>query len=266
LVVAVLSFGSAASGQPGAAEEPNAVPDAPVGDADTPAAPGTLLQFHAGYEHLSNGYRPWRSAGLELRAGGAGGRVHLAVEERARFSQVDHNITVGVERRVASRWVLAGEGQSSPSHGISATWGARGQVEFVTGRGWNLQASLLHRRYATASVVLGAMGVERYLSRYRAAYWFYRARLGRETSASHRVQGDLYYGPLSSSAGLSLSMGQEVENVGPSGILRTDVRAAAVVGRHWIDSTWFVAYEALVHEQGEFYTRRRTMVGLGHRF
>jgi len=49
------------------------------------------------------------------------------------------------------------------------------------------------------------MGVERYMARYRAAYTLYRARLhGGETSTSHRVQGDLYYGLLSSSAGVSV--------------------------------------------------------------
>jgi YaiO family outer membrane protein len=265
LVAAVLSFGSAASAQP--VEETTTVPDSQVADAGARAAAGTLIQFNVGYEHLSNGYSPWRSAGLELRDAGVKGGVHLAVEERSRFSLLDHDVRFGVERRVASRWVFTGEGQVSPSHRISAIWGAGGQVEFIAGAGWSLHASLLRRRYRAASVDLGAIGVERYLSRYRAAYWFYRARLdGGETSASHRVQGDLYYGPLTSSAGLSVSMGDEVENLGPSGILTTAVRTAAVVGRHWMNPTWFVAYEVVVHEQGDFYTRRRIMVGLGHRF
>jgi YaiO family outer membrane protein len=243
VVVAVLASGSSAAGQE------------------------TQIQFGAIYEHLSNGYSPWRSASLELRAGGASGSVHAVVEETTRFSLLDHNVTLGVERRVASRWTFTGEAQWSPSHRVSAVWGARGQIEFIAGGGWSLHANLLHRRYSSASVDLVAMGVERYIARYRAAYTFYRARLhGGETSTSHRVQGDLYYGLLSSSAGVSVSVGEEVENVGPFGVLRTDVRAAAVVGRHWIHPTWFVTYEAAVHEQGDFYTRRRTSVGLGHRF
>jgi YaiO family outer membrane protein len=227
----------------------------------------TQLQFDAAYEHLSNGYSPWRSASLELRAGGASGRVHAVVEEAARFSYLDHNLTLGIERRLTSRWTLSGEAQSSPSHHVSAIWGARGQIEFIAGGGWNVQASLLHRRYSSASVDLSTMAVERYMSRYRGAYSFHAARLhSGEMSTSHRGQGDLYYGPLSSSVGVSVSVGEEVENVGPLGVLRTDVRAAAVVGRQWICPTWFVRYDAVVHEQGTFYTRRRTSVGLGHRF
>ena len=248
-VVAVLVSGSSAAGQPGATEDTK------------------QIQFGAVYEHLSNGYSPWRSASLELRAGGASGRVHVVVEETTRFSLLDHNVTLGVARHVASRWTFTGEAQSSPTHRVSALWGARGQIEFIAGGGLSLHANLLHRRYSSASVDLTAMGVERYIARYRAAYTFYLARLhGGETSTSHRVQGDLYYGLLSNSAGVSVSVGEEVENVGPFGVLRTDIRAAAVVGRHWIRPTWFVTYEAVVHEQGDFYTRRRTSVGLGHRF
>lgn len=248
-VVAVLACGTPAAAQPGTTEDAG------------------QIQFGAVYEHLSNGYSPWRSASLELRAGGASGRVHVAVEETTRFSLLDHNVTLGMARRVASRWTITGEAQSSPSHRISALWGARGQIEFIAGGGWGLHANLLHRRYSFASVDLAAMGVERYMARSRAAYTLYRARLhSGETSTSHRVQGDLYYGLLSSSAGVSVSMGEEVENLGPFGVLRTHVRAAAVVGRHWIRPTWFVTYDALIHEQGDFYTRRRTSVGLGHRF
>ncbi len=265
-VLVVLVSGSSAAGQPGATED-KAVPDARVADAGRKAAAGTQVEFGAAYEHLSNGHRPWRSASFELRTGGASGRVHVAVEEMTRFLLLDHNVIVGVERRVAPRWTLAGEVQSSPSHHVSALWGAGGRIEFIAGDGWSLHANLLHRQYSSASVDLAAMGVERYIARYRAAYTLYRARLhGGETSTSHRVQGDLYYGLLSSSAGVSVSMGQEVENVGLVGVIRTDVRAAAVVGRHWIHPKWFVTYEAVIHEQGDFYTRRRTSVGLGHRF
>jgi len=249
--VVVLVCGSSAAGQSGVSED----------------TPETQIQFGAAYEHLSNGYRPWRSASLELRSGGASGRINIAVEETTRFSLLDHSVTLGVERRVASRWTFAGDAQTSPSHRVSALWAARGRIEFIARDGWSLHASLLHRRYSSASVDLAATGVERYIARYRAAYRFYRARLhGGDSSSSHRVQGDLYYGILSSSAGVSLSVGQEVENVGLVGVLRTDVRAAAVVGRHWFHPTWFVTYEAVLHQQGDFYTRRRTSVGLGHRF
>ena len=94
----------------------------------------------------------------------------------------------------------------------------------------------------------------------------YVSRLGGgETSASHRVHGDLYYGRLSSSVGLSVSAGEEVENVPPLGVVRTPERAVAVVGRQWLTPRWFVVYDTLIHEQGTFYTRR-VSASLGHQF
>jgi len=232
---------------------------AQTNDAEHPGS----IQFRVAYEQLSKGYAPWRSASLDVRGSG----FSAAVEETTRFSQLDHNITGGVQRHLASRLIVASEAGVSPSHHVSPTWGLAGRVELDAGAGWGLQASLQHRRYTSASVDLSAMTVERYFSRWRAAYTLYLARLrGGEASASHRAQGDLYYGRSSNSVGVSVSTGDELENLQPIGVLRTPVHAASVVGRQWIAPTWCVEYDALVHEQGTFYTRRRVSVGLGYRF
>src|SRR5690242_20865774 len=55
------------------------------------------VQLGMAYERLSNGYEPWRSITLDVRAGGSRGVIHAAVDESTRFSQVDHNITAGFE-------------------------------------------------------------------------------------------------------------------------------------------------------------------------
>jgi YaiO family outer membrane protein len=103
--------------------------------------------------------------------------------------------------------------------------------------------------------------------RYRGAYTLYVSHLADAgLSASHRVHGDYYYDRLSSSIGLSFATGRELENVGPRGVLRTDVRSAALVGRQWLTPSWFVRYDVLVHEQGVLYTRTRVSASLGHRF
>jgi YaiO family outer membrane protein len=108
--------------------------------------------------------------------------------------------------------------------------------------------------------------VERYVSRYRAAYSLYAARLQSERSIGHRVQGDVYYGHSSSSVGLALSLGDEVESTLPNGVLRTSVRGAGVVGRQWLTPRWLLICDALVLQQGALYTRRRISIGLEHRF
>ena len=230
--------------------------------------PGPTLQFGVAYEALSRGLDPWRSASLE--ASGAPKRsqtLYGAVRETTRFSRLDHEMMAGFRQVVSPRLTVVIEGEASPSHHVSPLWSGLGQVELVAGGGWNVQAGLRHRKYESASVNLGAMTVERYWGRYRGAYTLYLSHLpGEGSSASHRAHGDYYYDRLSSSIGVSLAAGRELEHVEPGGVLRTAVRSAALVGRQWLTSSWFVRYDALVHEQGALYTRARVSASLGHRF
>jgi len=263
--VVILAPGSSVAGQAGAAVPADARPADRDAQAANPIA--TQLQFGVAYEDLSNGYAPWRSATLDLRTTRPSGGVRASVEETMRFSQLDHSFTLGFERRLTARWRVSGEAHSSPSHHFSAAWGALAQVELAPGGGWGVQGNLHHVRYSSTSIDLSSVTVERYLSRYRVAYSLYAARLQNgEMSMSHRALADVYYGSLSSSLGMSMSTGEEIESVVPLGVLRTPVRAAAVVGRQWFRPSWFVTYDALVHEQGHLYTRRRFSLGLGHRF
>jgi YaiO family outer membrane protein len=227
---------------------------------------GTQLQFGAAYEHLSNGYDPWRTATLELRTSGSDVGVHARIEETMRFSQLDHNVTLGVRRGLTSRFTVGGGAQVSPSHHVSPRWGAFGEAEFAGGGGWGVQAAVRLLQYPSAPVTISATTVERYVSRYRAAYVLYAARHHSEGSIGHRVQGDIYYGRSSSSVGATLSIGEEVESTLPDGLLRTSVRGAGVTGRQSVSARWLVVYDALVQQQGALYTRRRLSVGLEHRF
>ena len=226
----------------------------------------TQLQFAAAYEHLSNGYDPWRTASLELRTSESGLSAHARVEETMRFSQLDHNVTVGVQRRVSSRFTVGGGAQVSPSHHVSPRWGALGEVEFAGRDGWGVQAAVRHLQYTSAPVTISATTVERYVSRYRAAYSLYAARLHSEGTIGHRVQGNVYLGRSSSSVGVTLSLGDEVESTLPNGVLRTSVRGAGVIGRQWLSPRWLLICDALVQQQGALYTRRRVSIGLEHRF
>jgi YaiO family outer membrane protein len=226
----------------------------------------TQLQFAAAYEHLSNGYDPWRTATLELRTSESGLSAHARVEETMRFSQLDHNVTLGVQRRVTSRFTVGGGAQVSPSHRVSPRWAALGDVEFAGRGGWGAQAAVRQLQYTSAPVTISATTVERYVSRYRAAYSLYAARFRSAGSIGHRVRGDVYYGRSSSSVGVALSLGDEVESTLPNGVLRTSVRGAGVVGRQWLTPRWRVIYDALVQQQGALYTRRRIAIGLERRF
>lgn len=222
------------------------------------------VQLGMAYERLSNGYEPWRSITLDVRAGGSRGVIHAAVDESTRFSQVDHNITAGFERRLASRWTIGGDVQASPSPHFSPTWGTRAGIEFASGTGWGVQGSNRRLHYLANDVTVSAATLERYVSRYRIAYSIADARLDGAGAISQRVNGDLYYGP--SSVGVLVAFGDEVESLIPDGVLRTHVRAVGVMGHQAVRPRWLLVYDAVIHRQGSFYTRRRFSAGVQHRF
>jgi YaiO family outer membrane protein len=227
----------------------------------------TSLRFDAAYEHLSNGFSPWRTAGVMLETLDGGSVFQAGVKESLRYSRLDHELTAGFQQTLISRLIAVGEAEVSPTHHVAAHWAALGRLDVRVADGWNVQGSIQHREYEAASVGITSMTVERYLGRYRAAYTVYWARLDSvDTALTHRAQGNWYYGRTTSSIGISVSAGEELENVQPLGILRTRVRSVALTGRQWLTPAWFVAYDTLVHEQGSLYQRRRLGVSLGHRF
>jgi len=257
---------SAQSHAPGAvAPTPSSSSDA---ESSTEPTSHSWLQAETAYEGLSHGYDAWRSTTLSLGVERRDGRaLYGSVARTTRFSLLDHEITIGVRSRPARRVIVSAEAEASPSHHVSPTWGMLGHVDIDAGGGWGVEADIRHRHYASDDVELGAMTIERYVAQFRVAYVLSAARLGGGAAAfGQRAQGDVYYGPRTNRIGLIVSTGNEIEHVEPLGVLRTPVRAIAIVGRQWLASRWFLSYDASVHEQGALYTRRRVNVGLGTRF
>jgi YaiO family outer membrane protein len=232
------------------------------------SAVATSLQVDAAYEHLSGGLSPWRTAGVSVQTErDSGGVFRAGVRESVRFSRLDHEVSAGVQRSLTSRLTASLEAELSPSHHVLPQWAALGRMQVRVGGGWVVQEAFQHRSYEAAAVQISSTTVERYLGPYRAAYTLYVAALdGLDTAFSHRADGTVYYGARTSSIGVSISAGEELENVQPIGILRTPVRSLALTGKHWLTPEWFVAYDTLVHEQGALYQRRRVGLRLGRRF
>jgi len=111
-------------------------------------------------------------------------------------------------------------------------------------------------------------GVERYFGSYRAAYTLYNGKPEGESSASsHRLAFDYYYHGERSRIGVAVTWGREVEYVGPpTGIIVSDVRAFALLGRHWLTPSWALTWDLGTHEQGDLYRRTGGRLGLRHRF
>ncbi len=219
------------------------------------------------YDHLTNGFAPWRSALLFVGKRFASRQSLYGVyRETLRVRQRDREAMIGFYQPLDRRWAVLVEANASPTHRILAKWSGLAQVERKFGKGWVGSAGYRRTVFNTAQVNTGTFGAERYFSRYRAAYTLYVSGLqGAGTSASHRGQVNYYYGEQSSTLGVSFAAGKELENLGTR-ILRTGVRSFAVQGRHWVNSRWGVNYDATLHLQGDIYTRKGVSVGLRYRF
>lgn len=234
------------------------------------AAPalGAELEAGASVERLSGGREDWRSAYLEA--------AHTLSERRAlyggareteRFGLRDTEAWAGHDFPLDARWSLQLEASTSPTHRVLPRLGAFAQLQRRLGDGWMASAGLRYRDYDAGRTNQLTAGAERYWGAWRGAYTLYLGRPdGGSTQAAHRVQLDRYYGARNS-AGLSLAGGREAENQGPpAGIVTSDIRAVALVGRHWLDAHWALAYELGWHEQGDFYRRRGLRLGIRRAF
>ena len=260
-----------------------ATPDAPSCDAclilaattGGPASPKTIdpapqtteIEVGSSYENLGNGFNHWRSVYLEgVHRFAPREVIYGHMRETERFAQRDQELLGGFYYPLADTWTTLVEANASPSHHILAKWSVFGQLEKSFPGGWGLHAGLRHTEYAQSNTNLALLTAERYFGDFRAAYSLYVGRPeGAGSAASHRFQFSYYYGDRSS-VGIAYTIGKEVENVAPAGVLTTDVRDWGLLGRHWFSRHWAVSFEALWHEQGALYSRRGARAGLRYQF
>lgn len=220
------------------------------------------------YEQLNNNYVDWRGAYLHAsKKFDAHTSFYGVLRHTERFKLKDQEISAGLYYPVAQEWIILVEANASPSHNILARWSLLTELQELLGDGWILHLGLRRIEFTNASTNIGMFTAERYWNRYRASYTFYLAQVvGSGLSTAHRVWVSLYYNDLSA-VNLAGSIGKEVENIGPAGgVLTSDVRALTLFGTHWFASSWAMAYELLLHKQGNFYTRRGIRIGIRHLF
>ena len=110
-------------------------------------------------------------------------------------------------------------------------------------------------------------GLERYFGRQRAFYTLNNGKPeGAGSATAHRIGVDHYYAEERSRVGVSATWGREVENIPPTGVLTSDVRALNLDGRHWVSAAWAMTWELGTHEQGSFYRRTGGRLGVRYAF
>lgn len=219
------------------------------------------------HERVNRDLPDWKSVYLEAAHGLAPGQTAYGqVRETERFNLRDTEFTAGYYHPLGD-WTGLVEGSYSPDHHVLAQWSLLGQLAWRAGAGWVASGGWRQNEYSSSSARVLIAGLERYFGRYRAAYTVYNGRPeGAGSGSAHRVALDYYYGEHSR-LGAAVTFGRELENVGaPTGVISSDVRAFAVLGRHWLTGAWAVTWELGTHEQGELYRRTGARLGLRHRF
>jgi YaiO family outer membrane protein len=222
-----------------------------------------------GYDHLDRGDQDWQSATLEV-AGAAAERVEVRGGARGteRFGLRDLELSGGLVLKTLPRWAIALDAAWSPTHRVLPFAAAGALASRELGSGWVAAGGLRWMEYRTSAGrsdgAVASAGLERYVRAWRLAGTGYLAALGGEWSGAGRIALDRFYGD-EGRAGLALSAGQEMENTGRR-ILRTDVRAASLSGRHPLGGGWSLGWELAAQRQGHAYTRLGGRLAARRRF
>jgi YaiO family outer membrane protein len=225
------------------------------------------VELNASYESLTHGYAPWRSLSLDISKKLADRRVlYGSLRETSRFSLRDQEVMGGLYFPLGKRWLAQVEASVSPSHRVLAKWSALGQIGRELGRGWVAQVGLRRTAYHHTSANLSTLSVERYWQKYRAAYTLYVSQQpGTGVSTSHSLQANYYYRERNA-IGVTVAAGQELTNLGPRGLLRSEVRGLALTGRHGLNQHWALSYDLNWNRQGDIYTKRGVRFGVRYNF
>lgn len=223
------------------------------------------MEIEAGfsYEDLDNMFEDWRSVYVEVsKKLDHRTSLHGNVRQTDRFSLKDQEVLAGAASPVDGALSAILEVTGSPSHRVLPQWSLLAQVLYEFEPGWLTDVGWRHARFNAATVNLGLATVEHYWDSFRASYTAYVAFVpDAGTGAAHRLSASWFYDDRSA-AGVAVSIGKEVENLGPSGsILSSSVRSFVLAGRHWLTPSWGVTYEVGLYVQGDFYTRRGLRLG-----
>lgn len=227
------------------------------------------IEASYGYDHLDRGYRDWQSTTLEVAAAAAE-RIEVRGGARGteRFGLRDLELSAGLALKTAPRWTISLDAAWSPTHRVLPLAAAGALTSRELGGGWVAAAGLRWVEYRTTAGrsdgALASAGLERYVRAWRIAGTGYVAALGGEWSGAGRIALDRFYGE-EGRAGLALSAGEELENTGQR-ILRTEVRAASLAGRHPLGGGWSVGWELAAQRQGHAYTRLGGRLAARRRF
>lgn len=235
-------------------------------DPATPAGATTHIELSTDSSRLSNGTPDWRETSLRLTSKLSQQSVRsIEVTQTRRFGLDDQEIS-GLMSFPLSDKLTASVGASiSPTHRVLARQRVEGSLQYEFAPAWLVHGGLSHRRYNTTNVDQATLMLEHYFSSFSVSAAWKPVRASGVRSESAELRAYYYYGDANS-VGLIVSSGQEATNTGPATVVLADVRATALLGRHWLSRQWAVNYALTRTRQGNFYTRNSVRLGAEYAF
>lgn len=231
-------------------------------------APQPTIQAELSNEssQLSNGSPDWRETALRLtQKTGQRSVQSIALTQTSRFGLEDQEVSGLLSLPLTDKLTAAFEGSFSPTHRVLARQSLATTLQYEFAPAWIAHVGLGNRRYDATNVDQGTLMLEHYFSSFSASAAWKPVRAAGISSNSSELRGSYYYGDANS-IGIILSNGREAATLGPNNVVLTDVKATALLGRHWIGRQWAVNYALSHTRQGGFYTRRSVRLGVQYVF
>lgn len=241
---------------------------ATMGDLWAADAPEPTTQAELAHEssQLSNGSPDWRESSLRLTQRLSQRSVRsIALTQTRRFGQQDREVSGLLSLPLTDKLTISFEGSFSPTHRVLARQSVAAMLQYEFLPAWIAHVGLGHRSYDATSVDLGTLMLEHYFSSFSASVAWKPVRSAGVSSSSNELRGSYYYGDANS-IGIIMSNGREVTPLGPNNVVLTDVKATALLGRHWINHQWAVNYALSHTRQGGLYTKKSARLGVQNVF
>ncbi len=225
--------------------------------------PATEVEVSGERLKLSNNLADWHDNGVSVsRRFDKDNSLYAAYRETSRYGLDDHETTVGGYFKPAGALIVNLEGSTSDTHKVLAEHALLAQLSYVLGGGTVLNGGYKISKFADATAKIANLGVEQYVADWRLAYTLYLAKPdGAPYSANHRVQATRYFDDWAT-LGLSVSHGREVENVGGTRLLVSDVDNVTFSGSLMVQKGWWLLFDASRQRQGTLYVRQGARLGV----
>lgn len=226
----------------------------------------TVVGLSAETSQLSNNSPDWHSESVRVaRKLGQRDVKELSLTQTRRFDLTDQQISGLYVKPLSDKLTASVEANISPSHRVLAKHGIDATLQYEFAPAWLVHAGLGNKRYNSVNVNQASLTLEHYFSSFSvAATWRPVQALGTHASGME-LRGSYYYGNANS-VGFIASSGQEATTVNAGTVLLADVRATALLGRHWLSPQWAVNYALSHTRQGSFYNRNSIYLGAEYVF